>query len=156
VGAASTDTVTFLFTDVAGSTRLWREHPCYGAGESSAKVRDGAFCQPSRKQAFHRAYRPGNAATPAGTRRPAPLLRRTSERGERLIRTLSESFHGKKPVVPAICVLPERLGVLEFQELLDLQVLLVDLRDLQEIPVRLVRKGSKEPLVRSVRKGSKE
>ena len=76
--------------------------------------------------------------------RSAELLRRTSERGERLIRTLSESFHGKKPVVPAICVLPERLGVLEFQELLDLQVLLVDLRDLQEIPVRLVRKGSKE------------
>jgi hypothetical protein len=33
-------------------------------------------------------------------------------------------------------VLLGRLGVLELQELLDLKVLLVDLRDLQEIPVR--------------------
>ena len=27
MGAASADTVTFLFTDIEGSTRLWREHP---------------------------------------------------------------------------------------------------------------------------------
>jgi hypothetical protein len=33
-------------------------------------------------------------------------------------------------------VLLERSGVLELQDRLDLKVLLVDLRDLQEIPVR--------------------